>query len=310
MQKKTKNYTQRKVKLVPHKSFKLTKKQPKPTTKLSSAWKLLRGSISFLSKNKKLFGGILLVNLVLSLVLVRGFIVDSEVVSLKETFSELFDAGDASLFVALGLFVGMVSTETAAASSEVASLYQSIIFVISSLAIIWAIREVYADKKPTVKSAFYSGMYPLVPFLLVSLVMGLQLIPLVVANWLYVVVIQSGLAVTALEQFIWGMLIILLLTFSLYMVTSSVFALYISTLPNMTPLNALRSAKRLVYNRRFTILRKLILLPIYLMIIGALIMVPVILLATAVAGWAYFILSMLALLIVHSYIYRLYRELL
>jgi hypothetical protein len=93
------------------------------------------------------------------------------------------------------------------------------------------------------------------------------------------------------------------------MVTSSVFALYIVTLPNVTPMAALRSARDLVLHRRWLIMRKVLFLPVALLVIAAIIMVPVIILSPAVAEWLFFGLSMLALAVVHSYMYGLYREL-
>jgi hypothetical protein len=97
---------------------------------------------------------------------------------------------------------------------------------------------------------------------------------------------------------------------SLYMVTSSVFALYIVTLPNMTPMRALRSARGLVLGRRWTVLRKLLFLPIALFLLGALIMLPLIWFWAPAATWVFFALSMACLAALHSYMYALYRSLL
>jgi hypothetical protein len=144
----------------------------------------------------------------------------------------------------------------------------------------------------------------------VLFVIGIQLLPLLAGNWLYATVIGGGIAVTGLEKLIWILLVILLILLSLYMVSSSVFALYISTLPDMTPLSALRSAREIVRYRRWVVMRKVLFLPVCLLIIGALIMVPLIIFVTPLAEWVYFGLSMLSLAVIHSYMYSLYRELL
>jgi polyferredoxin len=146
--------------------------------------------------------------------------------------------------------------------------------------------------------------------LVVLLVIGLQFIPLGVSSWLFNVTLVSGLAVTAAEQVMWSILCFLLALLSIYMVSSSVFALYVSTLPDMTPMKALRSTRELVKNRRWEVLRKVLYLPLVLLIAGAIITVPVILFLTPLAEWVFFILSMAALAITHSYIYSLYRKLL
>jgi hypothetical protein len=94
------------------------------------------------------------------------------------------------------------------------------------------------------------------------------------------------------------------------MVSSSIFALYIVTLPDVTPMQALRSARELVRYRRWSIARKVLFLPVSLLVIAAVIMVPVILLVTPASEWVFFILSMLSIAVIHSYMYSLYRELL
>jgi hypothetical protein len=94
------------------------------------------------------------------------------------------------------------------------------------------------------------------------------------------------------------------------MISSSLFALYIVTLPDMTPMKALRSARELVRHRRWTVLRKILCLPLILLVAGAVIMLPIIIVLTPLAQWVFFLLTMLALVAAHAYMYTLYRELL
>jgi phosphatidylglycerophosphate synthase len=75
-------------------------------------------------------------------------------------------------------------------------------------------------------------------------------------------------------------------------------------------MKALRSARELVRYRRWTILRKVLFLPLLLLIVTAIMMVPVISVVTPLAQWVFFILMMAAIAVVHSYMYTLYRELL
>ena len=70
---------------------------------------------------------------------------------------------------------------------------------------------------------------------------------------------------------------------SLYMICSSLFALYIVTLPNVTPMKALRSARQLVLHRRFLVLRKILFMPLALLVLGAIIMIPLIIFLTFAA---------------------------
>lgn len=94
------------------------------------------------------------------------------------------------------------------------------------------------------------------------------------------------------------------------MISSSIFALYVVTLPEMTPIRALRSAKGLVQFRRWTVMRKILFLPFIICVVGIIIMLPVILLLTPAAEVIFLLLTALVLPVIHSYVYSLYRELL
>ncbi len=301
----------RKIKQPVYKSFRVSKriKQPKPP--LQGSFRLFLSSIRVLVKNWKLFGGIVLVYLILTIVLVKGFGVSSNIGQLKSTVLNLFHGSTAELATSLTLFSVLLGNANSTAS-DVAGAYQSMLLIVVSLVLIWALRQSLAEKKlqVTVRDAFYKGLYPIVPFLLVLMVIGLQLLPLVIANFLYSAVFGSGLAVTSLEQGLWGVLIGLLVLLTLYMITSSIFGLYIVTLPNVRPLQALRSARDLVRFRRWMIMRKVLFLPLALLFLAAVIVLPIIIISPSAAEWVFFFLSMTGLAIVHSYLYQLYRELL
>ncbi|HUP26527.1 MAG TPA: hypothetical protein VM124_02690 [Candidatus Limnocylindrales bacterium] len=303
--------TQRRLRQPTYKSFRYSKRIRQPKAPLRGAFRLLVGSTGFLFKRWKLFGGIALVYLILTIVFVKGFGVTSNISQLRDTVQGLFQGSTAGLATGFTLFSVLLSNANST-SSDVAGAYQSMLLLVISLVLIWALRHALADKKThiTIRDAFYKGLYPLVPFLLVLLVIGLQLVPMLIANFLYAAVFQGGLAVSPIEQGLWAVLLILLVVLSLYMVSSSVFALYIVTLPDVRPLQALKSARDLVRHRRLVIMRKVLFLPVALLVLAALIIVPVIMVSPVVAEWLFFGLSMLAVAIVHSYMYHLYREML
>ncbi len=304
---KTKVNSTRQIKAPKYKSFKVSKSIKHHRGNLPSGAKIFYRSVNHLIKNKKLFGGLLIIYTVLTVLLVKGFGVTNNLPQLKTSLESLFKGSTANLTTGVTLFGFLLGS--GAAPSDVAGAYQTMLLIIISLAVIWALRQTYSKTKISLRDTFYKGIYPLIPFLIVVFVIGLQLIPLLLANTLYSFVFGNGLAVTALEKVLWGLLFFLLAVLSLYMITSSIFAVYIVTLPDLTPMQALRSARELVRFRRWTIMRKLILLPLALLIIGGIIVIPTILLFTSIAEWVYFVLTLMSLLIIHSYIYTLYREL-
>lgn len=307
----TAKITDRKLAQPNYRSFRMSKRIRQPKPRLTGAFRLFGQSLKVLYKNKRLFGGLILVALILNVVFVRGFSSASGFTDLKGVLDGIFTTASGKLTSGAALFAVLLGGSNSALS-ETAALYQSVLFIMLSLAYIWALRQTAAQKsgKLRIRDAFYKGMYPMVPFLFILAVIGLQLLPLVAANFLYATVIAGGLAVTLLEQSLWLILILLLVVLSLYMVSSSIFALYIVTLADMTPLQALRSARELVRFRRWSIMRKLLVLPLCMLLIAAVTIIPLIIVVPALAEWLFYIMSIAALPVAHSYLYLLYRKLL
>lgn len=284
---------------------------PEPTQrgKLPSAWVISKKTARLLWSYRRLFLGISAIYLVLNILLVRGFSGATDLSPLKDLISGNYPTGVGQVKSSFSLFAILV-TATGNTSSDVAGAYQTMLLIIASLAIIWSLRQAMAgETKIRIRDSFYKGMYPLVPVLLVFLVMVVQLLPLIICGYIYGLVMGSGIAVYLIEKALWTLLLVVGLSISLYFVSSSIFALYIATLVDMTPLKALRTARGLVKHRRLPVLRKLVFLPVALFVVAAAIMIPIILLLTPMAPWMFFLLSMIGLVVVHGYMYSLYREL-
>lgn len=266
-------------------------------------------TLNQLWQHKKLFGGIVVIYGILNIILVGGVSGNVNLTTLKHALDSSLSGANGQLVSSLTTFFYLLST-SGSSNSAASGVYQTILLIVCSLAFIWALRQVVAKNIVRVRDSFYLGMYPFVPFLLVLLLIGVQLLPLVIGGSLYSMVIGNGIAVHWWEKGIWALLFFGLGMWSLRMITGSVFALYIVTLPEMTPLKAVRSAKQLVYGRRLLIWRKLIFLPVVLLLLAVAIELPLILFLTGVATWMFFGLSMAALAVVHGYLYNLYRELL
>jgi hypothetical protein len=290
-----------------YKSFRLNKHLKHPSPKMPPAWKLFWRSLVNLVKPWKVFLGILAIYTILSLSLVKGFTVNNGLLDFKQTLQSLTTNTPLNFNSGVTLLNFLLSNS--GPSSDVGGAYLTMLLIIVSLVIIWALRQTQAGAKITIRDAFYKSLYPLIPIILVLLVIGFQIIPMVVANTLYVMVFGT-IAVTLVEKALWAILLFLLVLLSIYLVTSSIFALYIVTLPDVAPMQALRSARELVRYRRWTVMRKLLFLPFIMLLIGSIIMMPIIFYITVAAEWVYFGLSVCVLFIIHSYIYTLYRELL
>jgi hypothetical protein len=274
---------------------------------LPNAFTISRQTALLLASRWRVFGLLTIVYALLTIVFVREFSGGIDVAQLRHDLTST--SGVTSPLAAGGTVLASLAS-SGGASSATGSTYQLFVWLVISLAAIWALRASRAGEHWRLRDAFYRGMTPLVPFLLVLVVIALQLLPLIVGTGLYSIIASSGIAVNFLELLPWLVLTILLVAISFYWLCSSVVALYVVTLPDMTPLTALRSARDLVRYRRLSVFRKLIFLPIALGVIMAVVMLPFIFVVPVLAQWVFFALSMLALIVGHAYFYVLYRELL
>ncbi len=292
-----------------YKSFRLHRRIKHHNSKLPSWWGLLKKSVHLMSANRKAIFVFFIVYGFLNLLLVRGFASQIDVGALRESFRNI--VGDNSLSLLSGFTAfGLIVDSTAQGTGQVAQVYQTFLLVISSLSIIWLYRQQQAGNKVSMKMAFYRGMYPLVPFLLIILVIGLQFIPAMIGNFFYSAVLSSGLAIGGVEKVSWLLFFLSTLLLSLYMISSSAIALYVVTLPEMTPMMALRQARELVRYRRVDILLKTIAIVFVILASLFIVVLPVIFIAPALAEWIFFSVTVLGVPLVNGYMFSLYRELL
>lgn len=305
--KATPKKTSRSIKTPKYKSFRLSKKITHPSEQpLPGILQLWRLSIRLFRSNKKLFIGILSVHFIFTIVFASGLASSIDFVNVKNNLAETF-GGDIDKFSsAIALFSYVLTSGSGSEGGS--SSYQIFVSLITSLATIWAIRQVMAGEKIRIRQAYYQGIYPLIPFILVLFVIGLQLVPLLIGNFLLSTVLANGLAITVAEKTLWWLIFILFALLSLYLILSSVFALYISTLPDMTPMRALRSARGLVLHRRFPVALRILGLPAVGLLIYGIILVPLIFIAPILVVPAFFALGSLSIFFIHAYLYNLYRS--
>ena len=290
----------------------LTKKQRRAKAKkevrsrrpLSGSFKLITQVFKLLKQHWKTLGGIVLAYLILNIIFASGISnISSAVSTLKDNLS-----GSTNLHSAFSGFGTLVGS-SGASSSATGSALQSVLIVLESLVIIWALRQLLAGEAIKVKQAYYHSTAPLVPFVLVIFMIIIQLLPVTLGAAVLSAVLTSAFSTGAMVTAIFSTLFAALAFWSIYMVSGSIFALYIVTLPDMQPRQALRSAKNLVHFRRWPIIRKVLFLPIFILVVMGAVIIPLILYATFLVVPVFYVLSMLTILFVHAYLYSLYREL-
>lgn len=283
---------------------KTTAKKPEHVhTKLPGVLALAWQAVSIMAGFWKPFTGIFLIYLAANLLLASGLsVITANIAALREqvTYTSKFSQAWADF--------GSLASGAGWTGSDSSSALQSILFIIASLAFIWALRHLLSGEKITVKQAYYEGMAPLVPFILLIFLIILQVLPMTLGAAVLGIVATGAFGSVATVLF--AAVFLLLTTWTLYMLSCSVIALYIATLPNMQPRQALASSKNLIRGRRWPVMRRLIFLPVLLFLTLALIFIPILLVVPPLAAPLFFILSALSVFAVHTYLYNLYRKLL
>lgn len=291
-----------------YRSFKLQKRIRHPKGPVPSTRTLVKKTNLLIKKSIKPIIGLFLVYFLLQTVFVRAFTAPINVSEVKTTIRESFNENPDTFTIASSMF-GLMLTTASEVPTETASVYQSILFILMSLAIIWVFRQRSANNKTSTSEALYEGMYPIIPYVIVLGVMAIQFLPAYIAGTVFSFLTEQGLTGSSGETTVWMILYLFMVLLSVYMLLSSLFATYIVTLPNMRPMQALRSARQLVFSRRLAVFVRLFIL--VFMIIGflGLVVVPAIYFIPQIAPWLYALLVIAAFVYVHGYLYTLYREL-
>ncbi len=292
-----------------YKSFRLQRSIKKYTPPIAGWWDLTKMSFALMWANRRPLFTFTIVFAILNLILVRGFGSSVDVVEIRDLLSEISSGSLNALTTSITTF-GLLLTDGSSAGSEIAQMYQTILILLASLALIWLYRQQQAGHKVSIKMAFYRGMYPLIPFILVLLVIALQTLPGLIGNFVYTAAVSGDLLFGAFEHGLMITIMLLLILLSLYMLSSSTIALYIVTLPELTPMVALREARELVRHRRLGVFGRFLMLILITLFLLMIITVPVIFFVPVLAQWIFFLLTVLAVPFVNGYLFSMYRELL
>lgn len=289
-----------------YRSFRLQKRiRPEPRS-IPSPRKLLSETFKFLWEQKKIFIGIFIIHVAIFYLLVRSPVttnIDTVRDSVQSAFSEEDRGGVGETFTTLGTVVGISST------SQSNTFATTALVLFMSFVYIWAIRQLHARQHITVRDAYYQSLTPAVPSLLVLTVASIQLIPFVLASFVYVTARGGGLFRSGFEDLSIFIITALIALLCFYWITSTVIAFYIVTLPGMYPLQALRASKKLVHFRRFTVFKRILVLPILLALMYTVLLLIALKVLPNQVFFAAEVVQLVFLPLIHTYLYKLYRAL-
>src|SRR6185369_13207745 len=155
----------------------------------------------------ELFGGIVVVYGVLNIILIQGLSGATNLNNVKTSMDGAFHGVSGKAVSSLASFGYLLATSGSGNACN-SGVYQYSLLLVCSLAFIWALRQTIAKNVVKVRESFYGGMYPLIPFLLVFLLIGAQLVPFAIGGAAYSTVLTAGIAVSALEKTLWFLLFV------------------------------------------------------------------------------------------------------
>ena len=308
----------------PHRSFRVTKRRDyRRSLKLPGYFALTKQAWQLMRKHWRIFVGLTAIYAVLG-VLLSGLISQDTYQQLKDTINGTNQGGALGTIVpTLMLFAGVVTNQLGNSTSSAGSSQQVIGALIGLyiwLTTIWLVRGVIVGKRPKIRDGLYNAGAPVIALSVLVFIALIQLLPAAIAVIIYGAADTSGMLQQTVVLMLAAGATILIVTLSIYWLTSTLFAMVIITLPGMYPLEAARLASDVVLGRRMRILLRLMWLLVVLAVVWAVVLIPVIIIdgalkaAIPALNWLPLVplvaLMLAALSIVASacYIYLFYRK--
>lgn len=278
-----KRKNQKKKRVNPHKSFKRSYREDyKRETNVPGVMHHIFASFGAIFKNWKLFLPLLIIVVVLNVVFV-GIMDQANYAQYQEVLDETsmqVAGGDIGNFAKAGLL--LISTVTTGGlsgeSSEAATVFGVLIFLIIWLTTIFLLRHIMAGHKVKLRDGLYNAMTPLISTLVVFVVAIIQCIPIFILIVTYSAAVQTEFLATPFYALVFFIFACLMIMLSGYLLSSSLMALVAVSAPGLYPLKALRTASDLMMGRRVKFILRLVALILMLAIMWVVVMLPLILL--------------------------------
>lgn len=265
----------------PHKTFKRSYREDyKRDLEVPGIMYHIFATFKILFKNWKLFLPLLVIVVILNVVLVG--------IMSEATYSQFQDVLDQTSMQVAGGDIGnvakagllLISTVTTGGlsgeSSEAATVFGIIIFLIIWLTTIFLLRHRLAGHKVKLRDGLYNAMTPLISTFVVFAIAVVQCVPIFLLIIVFSAAVQTDFLATpfyALMFFIFAVLMILL---SGYLLSSSIIALVAVSAPGLYPIKAINASSDLMMSRRVKFILRLVALVIALSIIWVIVMLPLI----------------------------------
>ena len=175
--------------------------------------------------------------------------------------------------------LGIISTGGLTTMNDAQVVIAVLLFTIIWLVTIYLARHLLAGHQEIkMRDGFYSALSPLVSTLVVGLIIFLEAIPIMLTIIVFQVALTTEFLSTPFYALLFFMFAALMITLSLYLLSSSFFAIIVVSAPGLYPLTAVRMAKNLIMGRRLRFLIRVFYLVIIVALLYLLLLMPAIIL--------------------------------
>ena len=175
--------------------------------------------------------------------------------------------------------LGIISTGGLTTMNDAQIVIAVLLFTIIWLVTIYLARHLLAGHQEIkMRDGFYSALSPLVSTLVVGLIIFLEAVPIMLTIIVFQVALTTEFLSTPFYALLFFMFATLMITLSLYLLSSSFFAIIVVSAPGLYPLTAVRMAKNLIMGRRLRFLIRVFYLVIIVALLYLLLLMPAIIL--------------------------------
>ena len=175
--------------------------------------------------------------------------------------------------------LGIISTGGLTTMNDAQIVIAVLLFAIIWLVTIYLARHLLAGHQEIkMRDGFYSALSPLVSTLVVGLIIFLEAVPIMLTIIVFQVSLTTEFLSTPFYALLFFMFAALMITLSLYLLSSSFFAIIVVSAPGLYPLTAVRMAKNLIMGRRLRFLIRVFYLVIIVALLYLLLLMPAIIL--------------------------------
>ena len=266
----------------PHKSFKRSYREDyQRETNVPGIMYHIFATFKIIFKNWKLFVPFIIIVVLLDVILIGIMSEDTytqfqeilDETSVKIAGGDIGNVAKAGLLLLSTITTGGLSGE----SSEAATVFGVIIFIIIWLVTIFLLRHRLAKHKVKLRDALYNAMTPMISTLVVLVVVVVQCIPIFLLIIVYSAAVQTEFLATPFYALVFFIFAALMLLLSGYLLSSSLIALIAVSAPGMYPMRALFTASDLMMGRRVKFILRIIAGAVALVILWVVVMMPLIL---------------------------------